>query len=120
VTTGINVGSTDAIDGYKGSINTQTGSTYTLLTSDTGKIIEYSNASSIVVTLPNNLAQGWEALQSQMGAGQVTFSAASGATLLNYSSQTKTAGQYAQCLLYVRANSGGSAAVYVLSGQTGA
>ena len=46
--------------------------------------------------------------------------AASGANLRNRQSHTKTAGQWAGATLYVRTNSGGSAAEYVLNGDTSA
>ncbi len=116
---GVVVSDSDEIEGYKAKLNAQTGTTYTLVAADTGKVIDHANASAITVTLPNSLAVGWCATYVQAGAGQVTFSPASGALLRNRQSHTKTAGQWAAVTLYVRANAG-SAAEYVLAGDSAA
>jgi hypothetical protein len=108
---------TGAIYTYQAKINAQTGTTYTLASSDTGKIIECNNASAITVTLPNSLSIGFYCTLVQSGAGQVTLSAGSGATLNNFDGLTKTAGQWAAINLYVTTNSGGAAAVYVAQGR---
>src|ERR1051326_6716360 len=55
-------------------INTQTGTTYTLLASDNGKIVTCDNGSAITVTVPSGLGAGFNCLVIQIGAGQVTFS----------------------------------------------
>ena len=102
------------------TISTQTGTTYTLLSTDTGKVIDHVNAGAITVNLPNNLVVGHTVTYVQTGAGQITFSPASGATLRHRSSHTKTAGQWAVVHLLVRSNSGGTSAEYVLSGDTAA
>lgn len=117
--TGIIVGDSDEISGQKANINAQTGTTYTLQTSDCGKIITFSNGSAITVTAPNSLAVGWNATLVQKGAGQVTISAASGASVVNRQTHTKLAGQGALGMIYVDSNSGGSSAVYYLGGDTG-
>lgn len=117
---GVSINSSDEISGFKGSINAQTGTAYTLVAGDCGKIITCNNASAITVTLPSSLAQGFNCLVVQKGAGQVTFSPAAGATRNHRQSHTKTAGQWGVCSLYVDSNSGGSAAVYVLGGDTAA
>lgn len=119
-TSAIIVSDSDEISGQKGNINAQTGTTYTLLSGDCGKIITFSNASAITVTAPNSLVQGWNATIVQKGAGQVTISAGAGATVRNRQSHTKLAGQYAVGILYVDSNSGGSAADYYLGGDTAA
>lgn len=108
----------DEVSGYRGNVNLQTGTTYTVVAADTGKVIDHANAGGITVTLPNNMPVGWCCTYVQSGAGQVTFSAASGATLRNRQSHTKIAGQWGMAVLEVRANSGGSAAEYVLGGDT--
>ncbi len=110
--------STGAIAGFVATYNNQSGTTYTLATSDAGKTLTLNNASAITVTLPNSLPAGFTCECIQLGAGQVTFSAASGATLNNRQSQTKVAGQHGAVRLAVTANSGGSAAVYNLAGDT--
>lgn len=116
-TTGVSIDTNNLISGYKGNINAQTGTTYTLDPTDTGKIVELNNGSAITVTLPNSLAQGFTCRIVQTGAGQVTLSPAGGATLNNHSSFTKTAGQWSEVDVYVTTNSGGTSAVYVMAGD---
>lgn len=117
---GVIVDDANAIAGYIGAFNDQSGTTYTLAAGDTGKIITLTNAASVTVTLPNSLAAGWCATIYQGGAGQVTFSAASGAVLRNRQSRAKIAGQYGAVTLFVTANADGSSAVYCLAGDTAA
>lgn len=114
------VSDNDEISGYRANINAQTGTTYTLQASDAGKVVELTNAAAITLTLPNSLPAGFCCSIAQGGAGQVTFSAASGATLRNRQAHTKLAGQWSMASLVVRGNSGGSAAEYVLAGDTAA
>ena len=80
--------------GNANSYNDQTGTTYTLVAGDNGKIVTVSNASAITVTVPASLPTGFNCTVVQKGAGQITF-AASSTTLNNRQSFTKTAGQYA-------------------------
>jgi hypothetical protein len=95
----------------------QTGTTYTFVAADSGKQVTLTNAAAVAATLPNNLPKGWNCLVWQGGAGQVTFSPASGATLRNRQGQTHTAGQYAMVSLMVMSNSNGTSAVYALGGD---
>jgi hypothetical protein len=120
VTTGASVGVSGNIYGYITTQNFNTSTAYTLASTDTGKVVSMSNASATTMTLPNSLVSGFACTVVQMGAGQVTFTAAAGATIRNRQSQTKIAGQYGMVTLYVDTNSGGSAAIYVLAGDTGA
>lgn len=101
---------------YRVQLNKQTGTTYTLATSDTGKVVECNNSTGITITLPNSLPVGFGCTVMQTGAGQVTFSAASGASFTAYNSKTKCAGQYAAVTIWVHSNSGGSAAQYRIAG----
>jgi hypothetical protein len=80
------------------SVNAQTGTTYTLLASDNGKIVTCSNASPITVTVPSGLGAGFNCLVIQKGAGQITFSPSS-TTINNRQTHTKSAGQHALCTL---------------------
>jgi hypothetical protein len=96
-----------------------TGTTYTLVAGDLGKRKRTTNGSAVAVTLPNSIEQGFSAIFCQAGAGKITFSAASGATLNNRLGLSKTAGQWAEVSLTVDNNSGGSSAVWVLSGDVG-
>lgn len=117
---GVLISDNNEISGYLGNINAQTGTTYTLQTSDAGKIVTCSNASAITVTLPNSFSAGFAVTVVQKGAGKITFAPAGGATLRNSLGFTKTAAQYAMCMLYVDNNSGGTAADWYLGGDTGA
>lgn len=96
--------------------NLQTGTSYTLASTDDGLVVEIANASAITLTLPNSLAAGFSCLVTQGGAGQITFSAGSGAAIHQRQSLTKTAGQWGVVSVYVRSNAG-SAAVYVVAGD---
>ena len=97
--------------------NTDFSAAITLAASDSGRIKNCTAASAVVVTLPNNMAVNFYCTIIQRGAGIITFSAASGATLSQRQSQYRTAGQYAVCCLVVSANAGGSAAAYNLAGD---
>lgn len=57
-------------------INAQTGTTYTVLTSDRGKVVTQSNASSIATTLPqagSGFEAGWHTHIKNIGVGTVTI-----------------------------------------------
>lgn len=62
-------------------VNTQSGTTYTLVAGDAQKIVTLSNASSITLTVASNATQalpvGTQVTISQYGAGQVTVVGAS-------------------------------------------
>ena len=117
---GVLVGDANEISGYLGNINAQTGTTYTLTANDTGKVVELTNAAAITLTLPADAAVGFCCTVVQGGAGQVTLTPAGSATRLHRQSHTKTAGQWAAVTLYVRTNAGGSAAEYVMCGDSAA
>ena len=108
---GVDLGG-NALSNFDASVNEQTGTSYTLLASDLGKIVKFTNGSAITVTLPSGLGLGFTATVIQYGAGQITFSTSS-STLYNRQSHTKTAGQYAVVSLISCV-----ADVYVLAGDT--
>lgn len=83
-----------SIEGYTAKYNVQTGTSYTLVAADAGKIITISNGSAITLTVPASLPAGFTCTVIQLGAGQITFTASS-TTINNRQSYTKTAGQYA-------------------------
>ncbi len=66
-------------------INAQTGTTYTTVLDDNGKLITQTNASAIATTIPLNSSVaypvGAQINIAQMGAGQVTISGAGGVTI---------------------------------------
>lgn len=77
-------------------INAQTGTTYTLVASDAGKIVTCTNASAITVTVPaSTFSAGQSVIIGQGGAGQVTLTAGSGMTL-HTTPTLKTKAQYSR------------------------
>ena len=80
-------------------IDSYTGTSNTLISTDAGKLLSYSNASAITVTVPPessvNFNVGTQILIIQAVAGDVTISAGSGVTINSLGSSLKTAGQYA-------------------------
>lgn len=81
------------------AINAQTGTTYSILGTDNGKVITFNNASPITITVPQGLGAGFSTTAIQLGTGQVGFTAASGVTLNAYSSAYKIAGQHGSASL---------------------
>lgn len=58
------------------SVNAQTGTTYTYVTGDRGKLVSHSNASAIAGTLPqatSTFGAGWFMLVQNRGAGTLTI-----------------------------------------------
>lgn len=70
---------------YQSTINAQTGTTYTLVLSDLGKLVTLSNAGAITLTVPLNSSVAYQIGAridlAQLGAGQVTVAATGGVTL---------------------------------------
>jgi hypothetical protein len=81
------------------SFNAQTGTTYTLVLADIGKLVTCSNAGAITVTVPPSVfSVGHQINLQQIGAGQVTFAQGAGVTITSAgatSSAPKIAKQYA-------------------------
>ncbi len=64
------------------SFNAQTGTTYTLVAADLGKLVTLSNASGITLTIPPSVfAAGNQIHIQQIGAGQVTLAQGVGVTI---------------------------------------
>ena len=74
------------------NINEQTGTSYTVLSTDIGKVIRFTNASAITLTINTGFSAGFNFVVEQAGAGTITW--AGTATLNSISSTTSTAGQY--------------------------
>lgn len=79
-------------------LNAQTGTTYTLVLSDSAKLVTLSNASAISLSIPTNASvafpTGTQIILYQGGAGQVTVGGA-GVTIRSQGSKLKLTGQYA-------------------------
>jgi hypothetical protein len=67
------------------AINAQTGTSYTLALTDSGKLVTLNNASAVTLTVPTNATVafpvGTQIDLAQLGAGQVTVAAAAGVTI---------------------------------------
>lgn len=65
------------------SINSQTGTTYTLVATDASyKLVTCSNAAAITVTIPPSIFTAGDVINvQQIGAGQVTFTQGAGVTI---------------------------------------
>lgn len=70
-------------------VNAQTGTTYTLVAADAGKIVTLNNASAITVTVPTALVAGFQCKLIQIGAGLVTV-AGDGTMVVNTESAALT------------------------------
>lgn len=88
----------NSIEGFSATIVNDTTQSYTLSSSDSGKLIILNNASEITVTVPSGLSIGFNCTVLQKGAGAAVFFASS-TTINNRQSHTKTAGQYAMATL---------------------
>lgn len=87
--------------------NAQTGTTYTLVLTDAGKMVTLSNASTITLTVPPNADVAFPVNTRidllQYGAGQVTVAAGSGVTIYSKASALKLSAQYAGATLWKKA-----------------
>ena len=97
------------------TINAQTGTTYTVVAGDVGKLVTLTNAAAIALTVPAGLGltSGQRIDLAQLGAGQVTVSG-SGATV-NSTPTAKLRTQYSAATLICTATN-----VYLLVGDLAA
>lgn len=64
------------------ALNAQTGTTYTLVAADSGKLVTTSNASAVTVTIPPSVFAAGEQINVQsIGAGITSFAAGAGVTI---------------------------------------
>ena len=87
--------------------NAQTGTTYTLVLTDAGKMVTMSNASANTLTVPPNSSVAFPTNTRidllQYGAGQTTIAAGSGVTIYSSGSKLKLTGQYSGATLWKKA-----------------
>jgi hypothetical protein len=83
------------------TLNAQTGTTYTLVLTDNGRLVTLSNASAITLTVPTNasvaFATGAVINIQQIGAGQVTVTGDTGVTVTGTGTKLRT--QYSAAAL---------------------
>ncbi len=79
-------------------INAQTGTTYTFVLGDAGKLVTSSNASAQTLTVPPNSSVaytvGTQILVTQVGAGRLTLAEGSGVTINSGDSMKSLSDQY--------------------------
>ena len=89
----------DAVATAMIALNAQTGTTYTTVLADDGKLVTCDNGSPIALTIPPsssvNYGIGTQINIMQLGVGVVTITAGVGVTLNSAGSRLKTNGQYA-------------------------
>ena len=73
------------------AINTQTGTSYTLVAGDLNDLVTLNNAAAITLTIPPSVFSANDSINvAQFGAGQVTFAQGAGVTI-NSTGATTTA-----------------------------
>jgi hypothetical protein len=108
----------DGTTSITAATNVQSGASYTITTADNGKIVELSNATTVALLLNNNLPANFSCLIMQSSTATVTISSAAGSSLNNSRSHNKLYGQWSVATLYVRSNTTGTNAAWILSGDT--
>ncbi len=86
-----------------GSIKSIATTSYTLLPSDSGRILEFSAATTVALTVPSGLPIGFQVSISQVNVGIITFAGAGGMVINNRWAATATSGQWAKAGIEVRA-----------------
>ena len=90
------------------SFNAQTGTTYTLVASDLGKLVTTSNASAVTVTIPPSVFVAGNQINVQsIGVGLTTFAAGSGVTITSTgatSAAPKLRARYSACTIICTAS----------------
>lgn len=90
------------------AFNAQTGTTYTLVASDSSKLVTASNAAAITITIPPAIFTAGEQINlQQIGAGQVTFAAGVGVTVTSTgatSAAPKLRTQFSACTIICTAS----------------
>ena len=85
------------------AFNAQTGTSYTFVAADSGKLVTASNAAAITITIPPSIFTAGEQINlQQIGAGQVTFAAGVGVTITSTgatSAAPKLRAQFSACTI---------------------
>lgn len=93
---------------WSDDVNTQTGTSYTLVLTDAGKQVTLSNASSVTVTVPLNssvaFAIGVRIYLINLGAGVVTVAGAGGVTVVHGNNDLNMAQYGVMCLFKTAAD----------------
>lgn len=88
------------------NVNTQTGTTYSLTSSDGGKIVECDNISANVISVPSNASVpfliGTQILVTQYNTGNTSFTFSSPVVVRSANNRLKMTGQYSAATLVKR------------------
>ena len=99
VLTAAEMSQVDANAGWNLDYNAQTGTTYTLVLTDAGKLVTLNNGSAIALTVPTNASVAFDIGDQinllQLGAGQVTVAGDAGVTVSSEGAKLKLKDQYA-------------------------
>lgn len=87
-----------------GSINNISTTSYILSAQDNGRILDFSAASTVTLSVPSILPIGFQVSITQSGLGNVTLVSTGGMVLNNRYGGTQTSGQWAKIGLEVRAS----------------
>ena len=109
------------IKNYNTQVTTNTTQAITLAATDNATVVRTTTTlGGVTITLPNNMTVGYSVMIVQASTQQISFTPAAGATRINRQNHIKSAGQYAACTLIVTANGTGTAAEWLLTGDTAA
>ncbi|MFG1259138.1 hypothetical protein V5F79_17550 [Xanthobacter flavus] len=105
---------------YYNQARTITGSFGLVFDLDLARTIRVKGSSPVTINLPNNGSVGWwcDVLLEDSAAGPITFSPASGASLVAKSSHNKLSTQYGRVRVEIISNGDNVSAIYELSGDT--
>lgn len=116
---GVVVDDDSNLSGHGAEINAQTGTTYTVVGTDNGKVITCNNAAAVTVTLPQTstetIAAGFQCTIIQIGAGQVTVAYEGTDTINGASTNIALNAQYDG--VYIVKNTAGSPNSYLAIGD---
>ena len=107
------------------ALNAQTGTSYTLVAGDVGKLVTFSSAgtgspATVTVTVPTGIASIGQRIDlAQLGTGQVTVTGGSGVTV-NATPTQKLRTQYSAATLICTATTATPTATYLLVGDLAA
>ena len=102
------------------TLNAQTGTSYTIVSGDVGKLVTLTNAAAIALTVPTGVATVGQRIDlAQLGAGQVTVGAGSGVTILS-TPTAKLRTQNSAATLICTATTGAPTATFLLVGDLAA
>lgn len=102
---------TNTLSGFGAQINAISTSV-SLAATDNAEVIQSNATTAITITIPKDLPSGFNCMVLQYGTGQITFSGASGVTIINRNGYNKSIGQYALItILHIGSN------IVIISGE---